>query len=156
MLADLAAIVVVNGPGSFTGMRTGLATAKGLCEASSLPLVTVSRLAVLAAGAAGLNTMAALDAGRGELYLREGAHEFLGCADDLESILQGRAVVVAEGRLYERLVVELGTDRVMLRPLHAADALQVVLLHPAQPSSVLAEANYVRLERDIYPRAAGR
>src|SRR6202046_4071844 len=36
-LRDLDAIGVVHGPGSFTGIRTGLAAAKGLCEAAGLP-----------------------------------------------------------------------------------------------------------------------
>lgn len=66
------AFVVVNGPGSFTGLRVGLATAKGLCEALGKPLVTVSMLAAVAIqhGKAGKVTVA-LDAGRGELYVGE-------------------------------------------------------------------------------------
>ncbi len=66
---DLAAIVVTSGPGSFTGIRVGLSTAKGLAEAQRTPIIAVSRLAVLA-HAAGTHA-AALDAGRGEFYLGE-------------------------------------------------------------------------------------
>jgi tRNA threonylcarbamoyl adenosine modification protein YeaZ len=47
-LAELDAIAVVHGPGSFTGERVGLSAAKGLCHALNLPLVAISRLAVLA------------------------------------------------------------------------------------------------------------
>src|SRR5690349_5180126 len=50
-LRDLAAIGVVHGPGSFTGVRVGLSAAKGLSEAGQVPLVAVSRLALLAAAA---------------------------------------------------------------------------------------------------------
>lgn len=64
---DLGAIVVTSGPGSFTGIRVGLGTAKGLAEARRTPLVAVSRLAVLAHVAG--TKAAALDAGRGEFYL---------------------------------------------------------------------------------------
>ncbi len=46
-LKDLGGIVVVNGPGSFTGVRVGLAAVKGLAEAAQIPVVAVSRLEVL-------------------------------------------------------------------------------------------------------------
>ena len=71
-LKSLAAIVVVSGPGSFTGVRIGLSAAKGLCAALDVPLVAISRLAVLAHLAApwpGARVYALLDAGRGEFYL---------------------------------------------------------------------------------------
>src|ERR1700689_842116 len=70
-LRDIEAIVVVNGPGSFTGIRVGLSTAKGLAEGAGIPLIAVSRLALLA-GASGLpHVLAAVDAGRGEYYVGE-------------------------------------------------------------------------------------
>ena len=68
-LRDVEAIVVVNGPGSFTGIRVGLSTAKGLAEGAGTPLIAVSRLALLA-GSSGLpHVLAAIDAGRGEYYV---------------------------------------------------------------------------------------
>jgi tRNA threonylcarbamoyladenosine biosynthesis protein TsaB len=70
-LSDIEAIVVVNGPGSFTGIRVGLSTAKGLSEGAGIPLIAVSRLALLA-NASGLpHVLAAVDAGRGEYYVGE-------------------------------------------------------------------------------------
>jgi tRNA threonylcarbamoyladenosine biosynthesis protein TsaB len=47
-LRNLAGIVAVNGPGSFTGVRVGLSAVKGLAEAAQIPVVAVSRLEVLA------------------------------------------------------------------------------------------------------------
>ena len=68
--AQLDAIVVVNGPGSFTGVRVGVSSAKGLAEGLGVPLVAVSRLEVLAAKAG--SGSAALDAHRHEVFLRLG------------------------------------------------------------------------------------
>jgi tRNA threonylcarbamoyladenosine biosynthesis protein TsaB len=83
-LAELDAVAVVHGPGSFTGERVGLSAAKGLCHALNLPLVAISRLAVLASLAQPPDRVphssrphrdewvhhvhALLDAGRGEFY----------------------------------------------------------------------------------------
>jgi tRNA threonylcarbamoyladenosine biosynthesis protein TsaB len=64
----LAGIVVVYGPGSFTGVRIGLGTAKGLAEGAQLPVMAVSRLEVLAAKTG--TPVAALDAHRHEVFLR--------------------------------------------------------------------------------------
>lgn len=67
-LGDLGGIVVVNGPGSFTGVRVGLSAVKGLAEGRDIPVVAFSRLLVLSRKA-GVPS-AALDAHRGELFLR--------------------------------------------------------------------------------------
>lgn len=47
-LTDLDAIAISNGPGSYTGLRIGLSTAKGLCYALNIPLITISALASMA------------------------------------------------------------------------------------------------------------
>jgi len=71
---DVGGFVVVSGPGSFTGLRVGLATVKGLCEILRKPLATVSMLEAVAVtyGAGGETVVTAvLDAGRGEVYVGE-------------------------------------------------------------------------------------
>lgn len=77
LLKDLTAIAVVRGPGSFTGVRVGLSAAKGLSEAAGVPLLGVSRLALLAAAIPAhqgnsdgeeREVCAILDAGRNEFY----------------------------------------------------------------------------------------
>lgn len=67
--ADVDAFAVCAGPGSFTGLRIGIAAVKGLAFVRDTPCVPVSTLEALACGAAvdGL-VAAALDARRGEVY----------------------------------------------------------------------------------------
>jgi len=71
--SQIGGLVVVDGPGSFTGLRVGLSTAKALSEALEKPLATVSMLEALALtyGAPDEVVTAVLDAGRGEVYIGE-------------------------------------------------------------------------------------
>jgi tRNA threonylcarbamoyladenosine biosynthesis protein TsaB len=69
-IGGLAAVAVSLGPGSFTGLRVGLALAKGLCFGRGLPLVGVPTLDVMAevfAGTEGV-VVPVRDARRGEIY----------------------------------------------------------------------------------------
>ena len=50
-LKDIDAVAVTEGPGSYTGLRVGMASAKGLCYALKKPLITIGTLEVLTASA---------------------------------------------------------------------------------------------------------
>jgi len=69
---DIAGFAVAAGPGSFTGLRIGLAAVKALAEVLNKPIAAVSLLevCVFTSGAQG-KIMAALDAGRGDVYVGE-------------------------------------------------------------------------------------
>ena len=69
---DLDGIAVAKGPGSFTGIRIGIAAARGLALAASKPLFGVNSLEALAQGICsnGRPILAALDAKRGQVYVQ--------------------------------------------------------------------------------------
>ncbi len=71
--SELAGIACGGGPGSFTGLRVGLAAAKGLALPTGVPLFVVSSLEALALdlladGGDGMLAVPCLDAGKGEVY----------------------------------------------------------------------------------------
>lgn len=81
--SDLEAIAVGLGPGTFTGLRVGVATARGLAQSLDLPLIGVSSLRALALPALGASpVLAVLDARRGEVFLAAYASERDGARGD--------------------------------------------------------------------------
>lgn len=151
---DLDAFVVVSGPGSFTGLRVGLAAIKALAEILHKPIVPVSLLEVIAIarGTPG-RVLAALDAGRGEIYA--GEYDVAGSAQMVrehltaydEFVSAGRKLPVAtpDDRLAKSLQsvgiavvqVSVGAEQVAGVGLHKLAAGQSV------PPEQL-EANYIR------------
>jgi tRNA threonylcarbamoyladenosine biosynthesis protein TsaB len=148
----LEAIVVVNGPGSFTGVRIGVSTAKGLAEGMGIPLLAVSRLAVLA-GKAGVER-AALDAGRGEFYFRDGEREFLLAAKDAEKFISGVLAV------YEPAALQVFPEATLVEPPTAGDALRFAtprLLAGDYADVATLDGNYVRRsDAEIFAKSAGK
>ncbi len=77
--ADVEALAVGIGPGSFTGVRVGLATARGLALALGVPVAGVSTLDALAAGTPG--AVPVVDARRGEVFVLQGEPRVLAPAE---------------------------------------------------------------------------
>jgi tRNA threonylcarbamoyladenosine biosynthesis protein TsaB len=72
---SLSMIAVASGPGSYTGLRIGVALAKGMAGAKNLPLIGVNTLDIIAAGQSFLNAkhrlLCVLPAGRGRIIVGE-------------------------------------------------------------------------------------
>jgi len=86
---DLDAVAVSEGPGSYTGLRVGVSTAKGICFGAGLPLIGVDTLQILAcqAGQAASRIVAFLDARRMEVYAATFDADGNKCADTAAVIL---------------------------------------------------------------------
>jgi tRNA threonylcarbamoyladenosine biosynthesis protein TsaB len=110
-VAALEAFAVCAGPGSFTGLRVGIATVKGLAFGSSAPVAAVGTLAALARRAPPTRDpiVAVLDAKRGEVYaaafagagpeelVPEGLPEGLYTPEELAARLPARCLLVGDG-----------------------------------------------------------
>jgi tRNA threonylcarbamoyladenosine biosynthesis protein TsaB len=150
-LALLHAIVAVNGPGSFTGVRVGLAAVKGLAESTQIPVVAVSRLEVLAANANVAS--AALDAHRHEIFLRVGLSgeppsELLAGASELAAIAPPAQIALCDEAAAELLLTAWpSTEQLRVAAPTAADALRMVLPRLAAGEFVdlaLLDGHYLR------------
>ena len=178
--ADLDRVAVGVGPGTFTGLRIGVATARALAEASSLPLIGVSTLRSLALAAAsskwraGSDAIAAvLDARRGEAFAavwRMDQYDALGepliepaaftpeSLGDRLAVLGLRVLAIGEGAIEFRVVLEssgssVPEDDAEVHRVTAAGHCRIARgARPADPAQVTPQ--YLRLpDAEIARRA---
>jgi tRNA threonylcarbamoyladenosine biosynthesis protein TsaB len=98
---ELEALAVGTGPGSFTGIRIGLATARGLAFALGIPAAGVSTLDALAAGAPG--ALPVVDARRGEVFVLQGEPRVF---DPAELEVETGTLCVGSGAVRYRALLE--------------------------------------------------
>ena len=104
----LEGISVGTGPGSFTGLRMGLVTARTLAFALDVPVAGVSTLATLQAGARGAEPV--IDARRGEVFALVGGQPAVLAPEDVP-VEPGREYV-GDGAVRYRKLLETGGGRV--------------------------------------------
>jgi len=141
---QLEAVAVSKGPGSYTGLRIGVSSAKGLCFALNIPLIstnTLKALALQAQGEAIQNIIPVLDARRMEVYSAIYSSE-------LDELRETQAQIVDEdsfpSALAEGKTVFIGNGAEKLQPIitHKNAVFQTEALPSAREMAVLADAKY--------------
>jgi tRNA threonylcarbamoyladenosine biosynthesis protein TsaB len=152
---DVGGFAVVSGPGSFTGLRIGLAAIKALAEVLEKPIAAVSLLeAVAIAGRTRGRVVAAVDAGRSEVYAGEyeiesaakRISERLVSQAELITIAAGRTVVTPDKKLAD--IVRAGGSPVEEIQRPGSDAIAGIgwkkILSGEIVSPETLDANYIR------------
>lgn len=152
---DIDVFIVVSGPGSFTGLRVGLAAIKALSEILQKPVVAVSLLeAVAVASNAKGSVFSALDAGRDEIYAGEyevkgdtacPKNERLLPRNDIATSVKGLVVSTTDPNLAQM-------SQALARSVHlvtiGAEAISRVGWHKLKAGETVSpeqlEANYIR------------
>ncbi len=134
--ADLERIAVGTGPGTFTGLRIGVATARALAQGTEAELVGVSTLAALATAAPhDGGTLAVLDARRGEAFVGGAVPPAAVTPEILAKTVRPGMLAVGDGAVRFRAVLEPCGATVPAdgSPLHRVSALSVADLAANAP-----------------------
>ncbi len=156
---DVDCYAAAAGPGSFTGVRVGLAAAKGLAEAAAKPLITVSNLKAVAwFGTAPLRATV-LDARRGEIYGAVFDQTLTAVSDEvvmrfpewIETLPEGPIEFLSPDPSHFQnalAATRFATANVTATPRAVAGAIGLIahqmLLEGCAPDPAAAEAEYVR------------
>jgi len=153
---DIDAFAIVSGPGSFTGLRVGLAAIKALAEILRKPIASISLLEIVARAAeTDGRVIAALDAGRDEVYVgiyECGGHTSSAVAEELLTLDEFRSgasvsrVVTPDQKLAERLKEE--DINVTMIPQPRADSVARIGHEKIRKGEVVSpealDATYIR------------
>lgn len=144
---DIRGIVVANGPGTFTGLRVGLAIAKGIVAAKGVPLVGIPTLDIVFATHPGENIIAVLPAGRGrvvwqrpgEAPVNSSLPELIEVVGDLplvgeltadqESVLREAGIEIRTEHRDPAVLLQLGARRIQSGEVDDPVTLEPTYLH---------------------------
>lgn len=154
--SDISAVAVAKGPGSYTGLRIGVSTAKGLCYALDRPLIAINTLQAMAFELSRYNTGKALlcpmiDARRMEVYTAlYGA--------DLAELQPTKAMVLDEFSFQETLseqdVLFFGNGAGKFQPLVAANPKATFITSISPSAAAVAELGAKAFENEEFEDVA--
>ncbi|KAA5547583.1 tRNA (adenosine(37)-N6)-threonylcarbamoyltransferase complex dimerization subunit type 1 TsaB [Adhaeribacter rhizoryzae] len=157
-LKDLAAIAISGGPGSYTGLRIGSATAKGLCYSLSIPLIEVSTLDAIAAKAIGYTPKPEnylycpmIDARRMEVYTTITNH-------NLEALVPVAPLVLEKDsfkpELAKHKIIFCGSGVAKFKHLVEEPANAYFLEHVKPSADLIGKLALSKLEQNIFQNVA--
>ena len=166
-LKTIDAIAVAGGPGSFTGLRIGSATAKGLGLAMNKPLVHIPTLEGLAYNLCGTDAIVCpiMDARRGQVYT--GIYEF--CGNELVVLEDQMAISIEELgdhlKKYDKRIIFLGdgvpvlrarlTDEILAEEIKAGRDMQFAPSKSSISRNIRTSLLCCRKDRDCHGTRAG-
>ncbi len=166
---DLSRIAVTTGPGSFTGVRVGLATARGLGLALGCPVIGIGTAEVLAATALRTRTMSdrahvltAIDARRAEVYVQTFDRQGHALSSPLCALPDAVAEDVPDAQIcltgdaVSRVADHLSSPVAEFLQRHAAPEDLAALAILRDPSNARPAPLYVRPPDAKLPQAGGR
>ena len=159
-ISDLAAVAVTAGPGSYTGLRIGTATAKGIAYATGARLIAVPTLQGIAAGAANIRSPDAravycpmLDARRMEVYIAAydsnlqeiaAAEALVVTPESMQDFWAKQGIVEAGNRQYAPIVLVGNGVEKCKNELHTLDLIFMNDICLAQNLSQLAYQRFTK------------
>jgi tRNA threonylcarbamoyladenosine biosynthesis protein TsaB len=144
---DIAGIGVSIGPGSYTGLRIGLATAKGLCYALNIPLIAIGTLEMMAAGVRNEGTALVcplIDARRMEVFTAV-------YDKTLTAVIKPCAMILDKGSFSSHLA----SNRIIFTG-NGAKKLQTIILPHQNASFDFRMASAIDLAQLVYRNFRGK
>lgn len=159
-LSEVDAIAVSIGPGSYTSLRTGLSTAKGMCYGLNLPLLTIDSLSIIATGAIqeqaeyGESTLYVpmIDARRMEVYTAlfsstgetlEAPHATILTADSYRAYFEKEITLVFAGNGAPKFSPLISSPFAVFRSVHSDAAYMPALAEIAYQQKAFVDVAYV-------------
>ena len=143
-MQELSALVAAVGPGSFTGVRIGLAAAKGLALALDIPLAGISCFHIAAANAQ-LPCLVALDTRRGDFYTQL----FQSSQSDTPQILKADDIIKTNLPIITDKPEEFSNTAVKILPFPSSPAEQMISIYQTQKEVLLPPVAYYMRDAEV-------